>query len=238
MPQVNNSFYDELQGKWHSASDHPVALLRSENALRNPWIASKIPPASKVLDIGCGAGLLTSDLSKRGHAVTGVDLSQSSLNEAKKLDPKGTYIQADAAALPFADSSFDAVSAMDLLEHVENPQAVIREAGRVLKPGGLFFFHTFNRTWQSFLLVIKGVEWTVKNTPPNMHVYRLFITPEETTKMCHDAQMQVQEIIGVRPKVNMAFWKMILTRTVPEEFEFEFTSSLKTGYTGLAQKIS
>ncbi len=236
MRQINNFFYDELQDKWHEASDHPIALLRAENSLRNPWIASSIPPASKVLDIGCGAGFLTHHLGEKGHTVFGVDLSLSSLEMAKKRDPSGTYLQANAMELPFDAESFDVVSAMDLLEHVEDPLAVIREAGRVLRPGGLFFFHTFNRTWLSYILVIKGVEWVVKNTPKNMHVYSLFITPQEISKMCQKAGLSTVEIKGVRPKVKLAFWKMVFTRTVPDDFEFEFTPSLRTGYSGYSRK--
>jgi 2-polyprenyl-6-hydroxyphenyl methylase/3-demethylubiquinone-9 3-methyltransferase len=238
MKTINNAFYEELGDKWLTASDHPIALLRAENRLRNPWIASKLPSSSKVLDMGCGAGFLTHELASAGHEVTGVDLSEESLNVARKLDKKGSYLRADVTAIPLESESFDAVCAMDLLEHVENPKAVVQEASRLLKPGGLFFFHTFNRTFLSWLIVIKGVEWCVKNAPPDMHILRLFIKPEELKKICEDHGMATEEFRGLNVKVSSkAFWQMVFKRTVPENLEFEFTNSLKIGYSGFARKL-
>jgi 2-polyprenyl-6-hydroxyphenyl methylase/3-demethylubiquinone-9 3-methyltransferase len=237
MKIINNDFYEELGDKWLTATDHPIALLRAENRLRNPWVASKLPSSSRVLDMGCGAGFLTHELASLGHDVVGVDLSEESLQVARKLDPKSSYLRADVTAVPFESGSFDAVCAMDLLEHVENPQAVIQEASRLLKPGGLFFFHTFNRTFLSWLIVIKGVEWCVKNAPPDMHILRLFIKPEELQKMCEDQGLQREEIRGLNVKASSkAFWQMVFRRTVPEDLEFVFTNSLKVGYSGFARK--
>jgi 2-polyprenyl-6-hydroxyphenyl methylase/3-demethylubiquinone-9 3-methyltransferase len=238
LKTINNDFYHELGDKWLHASNHPVALLRAENRLRNPWIMSRLKPKSRVVDLGCGAGFLTNALAAAGHSVTGIDLSKSSLDVAQKYDPTNsvTYIEADATSTPLPSHSFDVVCAMDLLEHVTEPQKVAREAARLLKPGGLFFFHTFNRTFLSWLLVIKGVDWFVKNAPKNMHVYHLFIKPEELAAWCTASSMEVQEMKGVGLSWNrLATWKMALTREIPEELEFRFNSSLKMGYSGSAQ---
>ncbi|QDE65942.1 hypothetical protein BHS09_02385 [Myxococcus xanthus] len=89
------------------------------------------------------------------------------------------YRVADAYVLPFDDGCFDVVTCMDFLEHVEEPARVVAEAARVLAPGGLFFFHTFNRNWLAGLIIIQAVEWFVPNKPDHLHVLRLFITPEE-----------------------------------------------------------
>jgi 2-polyprenyl-6-hydroxyphenyl methylase/3-demethylubiquinone-9 3-methyltransferase len=229
MKPINNDFYHDLGERWQTASDHPIALLRAENRLRNPWIANSIPSPSRILDMGCGAGFLTHEMAQYGHDAVGVDLSEESLAIAQKLDSTGRiqYLKADAAAVPFPDASFDVVCAMDLLEHVENPAAVVQEASRLLKPGGLFFFHTFNRTPLSWFLVIKGVEWSVKNTPDRMHVYRLFLKPQELEKICNDNRLLVKELRGVSVKfTSKAFWKMVFTRIVPEDLEFVFTNSL------------
>ena len=188
----------------------------------------------KILDAGCGPGAALSYLSQFGDVI-GVDISDEALKFAKK---RGKVVKGDISDLPFKEETFDAVVAMDLLEHVPNPKNVIQEASRVLKNGGFFFFHTFNRTFLSYLMVIKGVEWVVKNTPKNMHVYSLFITPEEMAHMCHSSHLQVQEWKGVRPKLTAAFWKMLFTRKVPSTFEFAFTASLKTGYSAYAMKNS
>ena len=241
---INNSFYDELHQQWIDAIDHPVALLRAENALRNPWIqevmVKTFPYPCKVLDIGCGGGYLTNYLAQKGHLVSGIDLSEQSLAIAKSEDRTDSvdYKRASAYELPYSEGIFDVVCAMDLLEHVEKPAQVVAEASRVLKKGGLFFFHTFNRNFLSYFMVIKGVEWCFSNTPSNMHVYPLFIKPDELTDYCENHLLKVQEIKGVRPDFAQgAFWKMVLTRKVAKDFRFVFTSSLKTGYSGYALRV-
>ncbi len=240
MKEINNEFYHDLGSKWFEASNHPIALLRAENRLRNPWIISCLKPNSRVVDLGCGAGFLTNALALAGHMVTGVDLSKGSLEMARMSDAthSATYIEADATEVPLPSRSFDAVCAMDLLEHVADPRKVVQEAARLLKPGGLFFFHTFNRTFMSWLLVIKGVDWCVKNAPPNMHVYDLFIKPEELSSWCEEVGMQVQDLKGVGLKWNRwATWKMAFTREVSEKLEFRFNNSLRMGYSGFASAL-
>lgn len=236
--RINNEFYDNLGVDWYHGLDHPVALLRAENRFRAPWIAQKLPFPSNILDIGCGAGLISNPLAKSGHQVTGIDLSEQSLATARMFDETGKvrYIRANAYSLPFADGEFDAVMAMDVLEHVEEPVLLIAEAARVLKPKGRFFFHTFNRNWLSYLLIIKGVEWCVRNTPKNMHVYPLFIKPDELKELCGDYHLDVEELIGFRPAFGRPLWKMVFTRRVPLDFSFRFCRSLSTGYCGYAIK--
>lgn len=236
---INNDFYEELAEQWYTASDHPIALLRAENAIRVPWIIQEIGQNKTVLDIGCGAGILTNALANVGHRVFGIDLSSSSLEVAKKYDATKTvsYQIANAYSLPYPDQTFDVVCAMDVLEHVEEPQLLISEASRVLKPGGLFFFHTFNRNFLSYLVVIKGVEWCVPNTPKNMHVYPLFIKPDELRELCSEHFLQIKKLHGFRPQIfSRAFLKMVFTRKVPSDFTFCFSKSLATGYCGFAQK--
>jgi 2-polyprenyl-6-hydroxyphenyl methylase/3-demethylubiquinone-9 3-methyltransferase len=174
---VNNAWYGPLGARWYEADDTPIALLRAEARHRNPWIAETIGAVPRrVLDLGCGAGFLANDLAARGHAVTGLDFEAENLAVARAYDRTGTarFVRGDVRALPFADASFDVVCAMDLLEHVDEPARVIAEAARVLAPGGTFFFHTFNRTWLANLVVIRGVELFVRNTPRDLHVLRLF----------------------------------------------------------------
>ncbi len=239
---INNAFYDDLGTMWYESDNHPIALLRAENALRNPWIAEtvheKIKGPATVLDIGCGGGFLTNFLASKGHKVHGIDLSTSSLKIAKENDKTGTvvYQMANAYSLPYPSGAFDAVSAMDIIEHVEHPEKLIREAARVLKPFGLFFFHTFNRNPLSYLLVIKAVEWLVPNSPPNIHVYPLFVKPDELSGICEKNHLAIEEIKGVLPNIDRHFWKSLCKRKVEKEFSFSFCKSLLVGYSGYCIK--
>jgi 2-polyprenyl-6-hydroxyphenyl methylase/3-demethylubiquinone-9 3-methyltransferase len=237
---VNNEWYADLGAKWYAADDTPIALLRAESRHRNPWIASVIGEAPRdVLDLGCGAGFLSNYLATQGHHVTGIDTTTENLIVAKLHDETRlvAYQKGDACELPYPDASFDVVCAMDLLEHVEEPHRLIAEASRVLRPGGTFLFHTFNRNWLSNLIVIKGVEWFVKNTPADLHVLRLFHTPQEITAMLNARGLDVVELRGSRPRFRWPLWRMLLTGRVGDDFAFTFTPSTKLGFTGLAKKI-
>jgi 2-polyprenyl-6-hydroxyphenyl methylase / 3-demethylubiquinone-9 3-methyltransferase len=238
---VNNAYYDTVGDRWYEADDDPIALLRAEAAHRNPWVAGALGAAPcDVLDVGCGAGFLANFLAERGHRVTGIDTSAEALDVARRHDRSGrvTYTTGDACALALPDASFDAVCAMDLLEHVTAPDRLIAEAGRVLRPGGLFFFHTFNRTWQAHLVVIKGVEWFVANTPEHLHVIDLFRTPEEVARWCRAAGLEPTELHGSRPRFGWPLWRMLVTRRVGPDLSFRFTRSTKLGYTGYARKLA
>jgi 2-polyprenyl-6-hydroxyphenyl methylase/3-demethylubiquinone-9 3-methyltransferase len=240
---VNNDIYSTLGARWYEASDDPVALLRAEAAHRNPWVAEQItatfgPRPCTVLDIGCGGGFLSNYLATLGHRVSGLDYAADSLAVATRYDATRTvdYTRGDACSLPYRSGSFDVVCAMDFLEHIEDPARVIAEAARVLSPSGLFFFHTFNRNWLSWLVVIKGVEWFVDNTPVDMHVLRLFLKPQEVAAMCRDHGLQTVQMLGSRPKVGAAFWRMLRTGNVGADFGFAFTPSTRLAYTGFARK--
>jgi 2-polyprenyl-6-hydroxyphenyl methylase / 3-demethylubiquinone-9 3-methyltransferase len=245
---VNNDLYDALGERWYTAEDDPVALLRAESRLRNPWVADRIrahlgrtPGRARVLDIGCGGGFLSNYLGEVGCEVDGLDSSSESLAVAIRHDStrRVSYIRADALALPYADASFDVVCAMDFLEHVEDPARVVAEAARVLRRGGLFFFHTFNRNVLAWLLVIKGVEWFVRNTPHDLHVLRLFVKPAELARMCSASGLNVVELQGTVPVVtSRAFWAMLATRVVPSDFRFRFATSTGLAYSGFAERAS
>ncbi len=242
-PKVNNDWYADLGARWYTAQDTPIALLRTESRHRNPWIVGQIARElgdgeHRVLDLGCGGGFLSNALSEHGHAVTGLDTTPQSLAIARLYDRsrRVSYQLGDACALPFADASFDVVCAMDLLEHVEDPAQLISEASRVLAPSGLLFFHTFNRTWLANLIVIHGVRWFVKNSPADLHVLRLFRTPEEVSQMLRASGMDPIELLGARPRFRWPLWRMVLTGRVGDDFEFTFTPSTTIGFTGYARK--
>lgn len=259
---VNNAFYDDLGERWLHAQDDPVALLRAEGLAKQAWVNAQLARFSKagfggvtaasaagrefpgtaraplrILDIGCGAGFLARALRAEGHEVHALDFSLPSLRVSQGVDASVRYLRGDALRLPYRDGSFDVVTSMDFLEHIEDPAASVREAARVLKPGGLFFFHTFNRNPLAWLVIIKGVEWFVKNTPPHMHVLRLFIKPAELARYCGAAGLEPLAWTGLRPDFRRAaFWRMLRTRVVPEDFRFVTTRSLLLSYLGVARK--
>jgi 2-polyprenyl-6-hydroxyphenyl methylase/3-demethylubiquinone-9 3-methyltransferase len=240
---VNNAIYETLGDRWYDADDDPVALLRAESKLRNPWVVQQIerafgPGPRRVLDVGCGAGFLANYLAEAGHRVTGIDAAPAALHVARQRDRSHRvhYETGDACSLPYEDGAFDVVCAMDFLEHVDEPSRVIAEMGRVLAPAGIFLFHTFNRNPLAWLVVIKGVEWFVRNTPKDMHVLHLFLKPSEIWAMCRLQGMSPLTLVGSRPTLDSAFLRMLRTRIVPADFSFTHTASTLIAFTGVARK--
>ena len=245
--EINNSIYDSYGDKWYTAFDDPVALLRAESKAKTPWVLQKIKnhflgvsdlAQIQVLDVGCGGGFLSNSLAQERLSVTAIDLSEESIRVAARYDSTKSvkYLTADAYSLPFEASTFDVLTAMDFLEHIENPAEIIKEFSRVLKPNGLFIFHTFNRNWISNLIIIKAVELLVRNTPKNMHVLRLFIKPVELAQYCHQTDLKVIEMTGIKPVFSSIPLKNIFSGVVPKGLRFELTKSLQLSYMGYAQK--
>lgn len=240
--QIDNSIYHTLGDRWYTAFDDPVALLRAENKVKLPWIFERIQKLGLndplILDVGCGAGFLCNELAQKGFHVKGLDISRESLEIAKKYDVTGKvdYLEGDAYHLPFNDQSIDVITCLDFLEHVENPENIVKEASRVLKPNGLFFFHTFNRNPFAGLIIIKFVETFVKNTPKNMHVLDLFIRPAEMIEYCQVSRIEVTDMSGIRPRLIPLPLSIFFDGIVPESMEFTLTPSLLLSYIGVGIK--
>jgi 2-polyprenyl-6-hydroxyphenyl methylase / 3-demethylubiquinone-9 3-methyltransferase len=239
---INNEIFHQLGERWYTATDDPISFLRAEGRARNPWIISEIKkhhPGKeiRVLDIGCGAGFLANDLALHGFNTTGLDTSEPALDVARRHDTTGTvdYRVGDAYRMEFADGSFDAACAMDFLEHVEKPSLIVCEVSRVLKPGGQFFFYTFNRNFLSWLIIIKGVELFVSNTPRDLHQLRYFIKPDELKLMCRENGLEMAVLRGMAPEVfHSSFWKMLATGSVDNNFKFVFVPHTLMAYLGYA----
>lgn len=242
-PEVNNAYYHDLGDQWYEADNDPVAILRVEQQVKNPWVHDRIQEHFQrsdlsIADIGCGAGFLTNDLGQIYADVHGLDASASSLDIARSRDVSGKvqYQLGNAYELPYEDQSMDVVCAMDFLEHVDEPEKVVAECARILKPDGLFFYHTFNRNLMAWLIVIKFMEWFVPNTPKNLHVLHLFIKPSELMDMMKNQGLANGQISGIGPKFDGGLFRSILARRVLPGFTFHLTSSTLLGYIGFSKK--
>ena len=242
MPSVNNAFYDDLGETWFEGSGHAIALLRAEGRAKTAYVREvfareRVAHGAEVLDVACGGGLVARPLAESGYRVTGIDLSANSVEMARRHAPSATFDVGDATDLPYGDASFDAVLLMDMLEHVEDLGGVLREAGRVLRPGGVVAFNTFNRTPLAALVAIYGFHLVVRDTPNHIHVYDLFRSPEALGGTMREHGLQLVETRGLRPRIDSAFWRSVARRRVDPAFSFRETQSTAVGYLGYARAV-
>lgn len=177
--------------------------LHDINPLRLEWIDRHVGLAGKrVLDVGCGGGLLSEGMAARGAEVTGIDLSEKPLGVARlhllesgqKVDYRKISAEALADEMPGA---FDAVTCLEMLEHVPNPSSIVTACARLVKPGGQVFFSTLNRNPKSYLFAVIGAEYVLKMLPRGTHDYAKFIKPSELARWAKLATLEPAELIGM-----------------------------------------
>jgi 2-polyprenyl-6-hydroxyphenyl methylase/3-demethylubiquinone-9 3-methyltransferase len=177
--------------------------LHEINPLRLEWIAQHAAlEGSKVLDVGCGGGILAEAMARRGAQVTGIDLSDKALRVAQlHLLESGLAIEyLSVGAEDLADSragGFDVVTCMELLEHVPEPAAMVAACARLVRPGGQVFFSTINRNPKSYLFAVVGAEYVLKLLPKGTHDYLRFIKPSELSRWSRAAGLRADELIGM-----------------------------------------
>jgi 2-polyprenyl-6-hydroxyphenyl methylase / 3-demethylubiquinone-9 3-methyltransferase len=158
--------------------------------------------ALKIIDVGCGGGILTESMSKAGAAVTGIDLNPSLIEVAKlhqlesKLDIEYLYVSAETIAAQ-RPQQYDVVTCLEMLEHVPDPLAIIKACASLLKTGGKIFFSTLNRNPKSYLFAILGAEYILKILPKHTHDYAKFIRPAELAQWLREAGLKMLELQGV-----------------------------------------
>ena len=194
--------FDSLAARfWDPQGDfRPLHLL---NPVRLQFVAERAPLAgSRVLDVGCGGGLLSEALTRAGARVTGIDLAPGMIEVARlhaaesQLDIEYRGTEAEELARTAAES-FDIVTCMEMLEHVPAPAAMTATLARLLRPGGALFVSTLNRNLRSFLLAIVGAEYLLRLIPPGTHEYERFIRPAELARWGRAAGLTLQELVGV-----------------------------------------
>jgi 2-polyprenyl-6-hydroxyphenyl methylase/3-demethylubiquinone-9 3-methyltransferase len=156
----------------------------------------------RIVDVGCGGGILTEAMAARGARVTGIDLAEKPLKVAQLhllesgLEVDYRLLAAEALALE-SPRSFGVVTCMELLEHVPDPAATVRACADLAEPGGQVFFATINRNPKSYLLAVVGAEYVLKLLPRGTHDYARFIKPSELAAMCRAAGLRVSDVIGM-----------------------------------------
>jgi 2-polyprenyl-6-hydroxyphenyl methylase / 3-demethylubiquinone-9 3-methyltransferase len=212
---IDNDLYNRLADTWWDEKGSLYLLKAILNPWRVPYFQRLLrqekidPQGTRALDVGCGGGLLAEEFAALGFPVTGIDPSDKSLAAARAhAAQRGLpidYRLGYGATLPFEEESFDLAYCCDVLEHIPNWDAVIGEIARVLKRGGLLLYDTINRTLYSKLVVIKlAQEWAyTRLMPPRLHVWEMFITPDELTLSLHRHGLQNQELAGLKAHGNL-----------------------------------
>ncbi len=195
--------FSELAHRWWD-TESDFRPLHEINPLRLDWIDGLAPlQGRRVLDVGCGGGILADSMARRGADVLGIDLAAKPLKVAQlhaieAATPRIAYrevaVEALAEEMPEA---FDVVTCMEMLEHVPDPASVVAACGRLVKPGGWAFFSTINRNAKAFVFAIVGAEHVLKLLPRGTHEYAKFLRPSELAAWCRAASLELVTTRGL-----------------------------------------
>jgi 2-polyprenyl-6-hydroxyphenyl methylase/3-demethylubiquinone-9 3-methyltransferase len=258
MP-VDNEIYNRAGDIWWDEHQPLNAIRTAINPARLDYFTRVLedlgmdPNGKTVVDIGCGGGLFAEEFARLGARVIGVDPSAASLATARShASASGLtidYREGSGERLPLADASVDIACCVDVLEHVTDLDAVIRETARVLRPGGVYLFDTINRTRTSRLVMIKLFqEWRLTAwMPPNLHAWEQFITPDELREAFTRHELEGRDMVGIAPGPKPPqLLRMLLQarkgRMSYGEFgrraRFVVTKDMRVSYAGYATKAA
>ena len=194
--------FDELAQRWWDPNG-PQKALHALNPARLGYVAERVPLRdAAVLDVGCGGGLLSEALARAGAQVSAIDLAPELVKVARlhmlesgvQVDYQVKAVEALAAERP---GSFDAITCMEMLEHVPDPASIIAACATLLRPGGRLFLSTLNRTPAAFALAIVGAEYVARLLPRGTHRYADFIKPSELASWLREAGLQIEDVSGL-----------------------------------------
>jgi 2-polyprenyl-6-hydroxyphenyl methylase / 3-demethylubiquinone-9 3-methyltransferase len=205
--------FSELAHRWWDPESE-FRPLHQINPLRLDWIQSRVPLAdARVLDVGCGGGILADAMARKGAQVVGIDLAGKALRVAQlhALEagtPNVTYREVSAESMAAEQpGTFDVVTCMEMLEHVPDPASVVRACMTLVKPGGWAFFSTINRNPKSFLFAIVGAEYVLNLLPRGTHEYLKFIRPSELAGHCRKAGLELVDTSGMEYNpITRRYW--------------------------------
>lgn len=205
--------FSELAHRWWDL-DSEFRPLHEINPLRLDWIETLAPVSGlRVLDVGCGGGILADALARRGAQVLGIDLAGKALKvaqlhalEAGTQGVKYREVSAEALAAEMP-GQFDVVSCMEMLEHVPDPASVVQACATLVKPGGWVFLSTIHRNAKAFALAIVGAEYVMGMLPRGTHEYAKLIRPSELAAYCRAAGLELQQMRGMQHNpVTRRYW--------------------------------
>jgi 2-polyprenyl-6-hydroxyphenyl methylase/3-demethylubiquinone-9 3-methyltransferase len=195
--------FSDLAHRWWDL-DSEFRPLHQINPLRLDWIHALAPlDGSRVLDVGCGGGILADSMARKGANVLGIDLASKALKVAhlhalEAQTPHITYREISAEALAQeVPGQFDTVTCMEMLEHVPDPASIVQACASLVKPGGWVFFSTLNRNPKSFLFAIVGAEYVLDLVPRGTHEYAKMIRPSELARYCRQSGLNVDRTCGL-----------------------------------------
>ena len=211
--------FSDLAHRWWD-TESEFRPLHQINPLRLDWINSHARLASKrVLDIGCGGGILSDSMARSGATVLGIDLASKPLKVAQlhaleagteNVDYREVAAEALAAEAP---ESFDVVTCMEMLEHVPDPSAIVAACSALVKPGGWVFFSTINRNLKSFSFAIVAAEHVLQLLPKGTHTYAKFIRPSELAQWCRSTGLELADTRGMEYNpITRRYWLSADTR--------------------------
>ncbi len=204
VDQAEIDKFSALASKWWDPNSE-FKPLHEINPLRLSWIqecAGGSLQGKKIIDIGCGGGILAESMAALGADVTGIDLAQKSLTVARLhslesgIKVQYKLIAAEEMAEQEAEQ-YDIVTCMEMLEHVPDPASIIQACSRLVKPGGQAFFSTLNRNPKSFLFAIIGAEYVLQLVPKGTHSYNSFIKPSELVTSARRVGLQLEQLKGL-----------------------------------------